>query len=310
MAPDRHGVRSRVSSWSRSTRAYCGRTISDAERRLPVLTTLTGRLLAARIMEAGTRLAAQIFLTAVPLLFIVAATAPYTIRNNLLHSVRAVFGLNGASAEQLQELYATDGGDLREGTSVIGTLIVLLSATSSSRALARICQRAWGLGAAPTRVAIWRWFAWLLTWLLVLTLQGPVRSGFGAGLWLGVPLSFLSGVCIWWWSQHLLLAGRMPWLPLLPAAVLAAAATSALSITAHLYIPRALNRSLAEYGPLGSVFTLLSWLVAVCVVLTAALTIGAVLAKETFLARYLGTPVDDPPVRPPPRDGRGQAADD
>ncbi|WP_327070454.1 YhjD/YihY/BrkB family envelope integrity protein [Kitasatospora sp. NBC_01302] len=302
MAPDRHGVRARVSSWSRSTRDYCGRTISDAERRMPVLTTLTGRLIAARIMESGTRLAAQIFLTAVPLLFVVAATAPNTVRTNLVHSVRTVFGLTGAGAEQLQALYATEGGNLRETTSVIGTIMVLLSATGSSRALARICQRAWDLGPSPTRVAIWRWFAWIITWLVVLVLQGPVRNGFGAGLWVGVPLSFLSSVCLWWWTQRLLLAGRVPWLPLLPAAVLTAAATAALSITAHLYIPRALNRSLAAYGALGSIFTLLSWLVAVCAVLTGALTIGATLAKETFLARYLGTPEDDPRERPPPVD--------
>ncbi|MFF7633524.1 hypothetical protein ACFZB9_10285 [Kitasatospora sp. NPDC008050] len=300
MAPDRHKVRARVSAWSRSTRDYCGRTISEAERRLPVLTTLTGRLLAAHIMEAGTRLAAQIFLTAVPLLFVVAATAPNTVRTNLVNSVRSVFGLSGAGAAQLQALYATEGGELRETTSVIGTLMVLLSATGSSRALARICQRAWVLGPAPTRVAVWRWFAWILTWMLVLVLQGPVRNGFGAGMWVGLPLGFLSSALVWWWTQHLLLGGRMPWLPLLPAAVLTAAATSALSITAHLYIPRALNRSLAAYGPLGSIFTLLSWLVAICAVLTGALTIGATLAQETFLARYLGTPKIPPPSPSPP----------
>ncbi|XUM03345.1 hypothetical protein ACQ86F_07930 [Streptomyces venezuelae ATCC 10712] len=54
-------------------------------------------------------------------------------------------------------------------------------------------------------------------------------------------------------------------------------------------MPGALNRALAEYGSLGLVLTLLSWLIAVCAALTFAVTIGAVLAQEPPLDRYLGT---------------------
>src|SRR5690348_1960381 len=68
-----------------------------AERRVPVLTELTDRLLSANLLDAGTRLAAQAFLTSVPLLFALGAFAPQGVRDQLLHSLRSVFGLTGAS---------------------------------------------------------------------------------------------------------------------------------------------------------------------------------------------------------------------
>jgi membrane protein len=162
--------------------------------------------------------------------------------------------------------------------------VALLSATASSRAMGRVCQRAWQLPKPPARMAVWRWFAWIVAWVAVLVLQGPMRGGFGAGVWLGVPLVFVVDVGLWWWTQWLLLNGRVPWLLLLPGAVLTAAAMTALSVTARIYMPTALNRSLATYGSLGSVFTLLSWLIAICVVITFTLTAGAVLATQPPLA--------------------------
>lgn len=258
-----------------------------AERRYPVITELTARLLSVNVLDAATRLAAQVFLTTVPLLFVVAAFAPQTVRDQLVSSARDVFGLTGASDDQLKEVYGSGGDDLRQTTGTIGVLMALLSATATSRAVARVCERAWRMPRAATRVAVWRWFAWILAWILVLVAQGPLRDGFGEGLWLGVPLVFLADVALWWWTQRLLLGARVAWLPLLPGAVLTAAAMTALSVTARLYMPRALNRSLASYGSLGSVFTLLSWLIATCAVITFAITAGAVLATEPPLSGAL-----------------------
>ncbi|MCY0918500.1 hypothetical protein OS965_09975 [Streptomyces sp. H27-G5] len=91
------------------------------------------------------------------------------------------------------------------------------------------------------------------------------------------------------WTQHLFLAGRIGWTALLPGAVLASIATTMLSLSATLYMPAALNRALNEYGSLGLVLTLLSWLIAICAAVTFALTIGAVLAQEPPLNRFLTT---------------------
>ncbi|MFI6878828.1 YhjD/YihY/BrkB family envelope integrity protein [Streptomyces sp. NPDC050400] len=259
-----------------------------AERRFPVLTELSGRLVSGQLLDSATRLAAQAFLASVPLLFAVAAFTPRGVREQLQDSLRAMFGLSGASDQELaQVLGHSDDTGLRETSGAVGVLIALVSATSFSRAMARVCERAWALPRAATRIAAWRWVAWLLTMLVLVFLQGPIRTGFGTGAVLGVPLYFVMSAGMWLWTQHLLLAKRIGWLQLLPGALLAAAATSALALTAPLYMPRAIDRALGEYGSLGLVLAMLSWLIAVCAAVTFAVTIGAVLAQEPPLNRFL-----------------------
>ncbi|MFF1283007.1 YhjD/YihY/BrkB family envelope integrity protein [Streptomyces sp. NPDC058299] len=265
-----------------------------AESRLPVLTHLADRMVSVNIFDSATRLAAQCFLTAVPLLFVVSAYAPPGVRHQLVDSVQAVFGLSGSANTELKHVLQPTTHDLQQATGVVGALMVLLSATAVSRALQRLCKRAWEIPRAGTRVALWRWPAWLLLWLGVLVLQGPVRDGFGAGVWLGAPLTLVVQTGLWWWTQHLLLGGRIGWRPLLPGALITAAVLTTLTVTARLYMPRALDRAMTEYGPVGSVFVLLSWLIVVCVAAAVGVSVGAVLAQEPFLARRLGSP---PPLR-------------
>ncbi|MFJ4577778.1 YhjD/YihY/BrkB family envelope integrity protein [Streptomyces echinatus] len=263
---------------------------AGAERRFPVLAELAARLLSANLLDAATRLAAQAFLACVPLLFAIAAFAPRGVRDQLSDSLRSLFGLTGPAEQQVQQVLTPSAdGSLKDTTGIIGLAIVLISATSFSRAMSRVCERAWRLPKAGARIAAWRWVVWLLALVLIVLVQGPVREGFGVGLWLGTPLVFLVGGGVWLWTQHLLLAGRVGWPPLLPGALLTSAALTALSLTARLYMPGALNRSLAEYGSLGLVLVLLSWLIVVSAAITFAVTIGAVLAQEPSLRRHPAT---------------------
>ncbi|WP_245769688.1 YhjD/YihY/BrkB family envelope integrity protein [Streptomyces indicus] len=260
---------------------------TSAEARFPVVGEVTGRLLSANLLDAATRLAAQAFLASIPLLFAVAAFTPSGVREQLRESLRGLFGLTGRADLELQQVLGNSSGELRETTGVIGLALALASATSFSRAMARVCERAWQLPKASTRIAAWRWLVWLGALVVFVLVQGPVREGFGAGMWLGAPLLFLLSTLVWLWTQHLLLAGRVAWLPLLPGALLAAAATNTLALSARLYMPAALNRALGEYGSLGLVLTLLSWLILVCTAITFAVTIGAVAAQEPPLDRLL-----------------------
>jgi membrane protein len=303
--PVRTQAAARVRVWAVRARHWFDRVRAKAERRLPVLTELTERLLSANLLDAASRLAAQVFLTSVPLLFAFGAFAPTSVRDQMLSSIRSLFGLSGSSEQQLRMALGTGpeassgGEELRQTTGAIGALMALISATSCSRAVARVCERAWRLPKYGARVGAWRWLLWVASWGVILLFQGPLRDGFGEGLWLGLPLTFAAGVLVWWWTQRLLLGARVAWLPLLPGAVLAGVALSALELTARLYIPRALNRALQSYGSMGLVLTMLSWLIAVCAALAASLTSGAVIAQGPPLNAYLypGTR-PEPPAEP------------
>lgn len=262
-----------------------------AESRFPVITHLVTHLVSVNVLDSATRLAAQTFLTAVPLLFVVAAVAPQSVRDHLADSLSDAFGLTGSSKSQLQQVFDEgDTTDLRQTTGVVGGLMVLISATACSRATQRLCQRAWSLPKTGARTAAWRWIVWLPVWLVMIGVQGVLRDGFGLGPWLGVPLLLVADTALWWWTQHLLLAARVPWRALLPGALLTGVALTLLTSAAHLYVPRALNQSLQRYGSLGAVFTLLSWLIALCVAIALCITAGAVVAQEPGVARRLGGP--------------------
>jgi membrane protein len=297
--PRRDRFRSGVSRWrERTARLVAAAKAAHrrAEVRFPVVTHLADRMVSVNIFDTATRLAAQCFLTAVPLLFVFAACAPPVVRDQLLGSMRSVFGLTGPIDTGIQQLMQPPNESLRQTTGVIGGLMVLISATAVSRAVQRLCKRAWEIPRGGIRVAPWRWVAWLALWIGALLVQGTLHNGLGLGFWLGVPVTFLCQTGLWWWTQHLLLGGRIAWRPLLPGALITAAALTALAATARLYLPRTLDRTVAEYGPVGSVFVLLSWLIVVCLVATVSVSTGAVLAQEPFLATRLGSP---PPGRDP-----------
>ncbi|MGW7265944.1 ribonuclease BN [Streptomyces sp. NPDC054842] len=271
--------------------------VAESLRSGPAARLLT-RLSALNVVEGAVRLAAQAFITALPLLMTVAAFAPAGVQDLLADSVRAVLGVRGDTLDEVRRAFAATG-TTRDAVGAVGVVITLASATAFSRALQAVCERCWHLPRAPIRSAVWRWLVWLVVWLAVLLVQAPLRGGFGGGRVIGWGLSLLSATLLWWWSQHLLLGGRIGWRRLLPGAVLAGTGTVVLSWTAALFLPTAMARSLREFGPLGPVFTFLSWLIAVFLVAVSGLALGEYVASSnwyrTSAVSRRRTPTGSPP---------------
>ncbi|WP_052411829.1 YhjD/YihY/BrkB family envelope integrity protein [Streptomyces sp. NRRL S-118] len=242
---------------------------------------LLSRLSALNIVEGSVRLAAQAFLTALPLLMAVAAFAPDRVQDLLADSLRAVLGMGGDTLDEMRQVFSATGTP-RNTAGAVGVAVTLLSATAFTRALQAVCERCWHLPRAPLRAAVWRWLLWLVVWLAFLLLQAPLRGGFGGGPVTGLVLSVLSAALLWWWSQHLLLGGRVGWRSLAPGALLAGAGTVLLSKAARLLMPTAMERSLDEFGPLGPVFTFLSWLIAVFLVAVSGLALGEYVSSTSW----------------------------
>ncbi len=280
-----------------------GRLRGWMRRHTPLLGRLVEQLGAVNVLDCATRLAAQAFLGAVPALFVIGALAPDWLQEQLVSSVRTTMGLQDAALDQVRAVYSATDSTATASTGVVGLVVTLLSATACSRALQTMCERSWHLPKAKARLAAWRWLAWLLVWLTALLFQGPVQNAFGTGMAFGFVVAVVSGTLLWWWTQHLLLGGRIPWLPLLPGAVLAGAGEQVLSAASRIYMPLAVERSLRQFGSLGSVFVLLSWLIVLFVVITVAVAVGYVVAREPLPARWLRTPLSSPrdsrPGRPP-----------
>ncbi|NEA58462.1 YihY/virulence factor BrkB family protein [Streptomyces sp. SID13666] len=265
-------------------------------RRAPFIGRLVHEFTAVNVLDCATRLAAQAFLGALPALFVIAAFAPQGVRDQLVSSLHSVLGLHHDALDQVRQVYAADDTTETNSIGIIGIIVTLLSATACSRALQRTCERAWRMPRAGARLVAWRWVVWLAVWLVDLLLQGPLHDGFGVGTALGVPLQLLSGTLLWWWTQRFLLGSRIPWLPLLPGAMLVSAGVLGVVAWSAIYMPGAVDRSLRQFGPFGSLFVLLSWLIVLFTVITIGICVGHVIAQEEPVARRLGTPA--PPVPP------------
>ncbi|WP_234426430.1 MULTISPECIES: ribonuclease BN [Streptomyces] len=260
--------------------------VPAVSRAAPFVRRVAVQLRSVSVLDLSTRLAAQVFLTALPMLFVIAAYCPQEVREQLRTSLRDVLGIQGIVQDQVERLYA--GGERGSGAwGVVSAVVSLVSATALSRVLQRLCERSWQLPHTTARTAVWRWFLWLLVWSTALVFQGVVRGGFGAGALLGFPLQVAAATGLWWWTQHLLLAGRVGWLPLLPGAVLTGAGTSVFAATSSLWMPRTLQRSVDQFGLLGSVFTVLSWLILFCTTVVAGIAIGWLVAQERSVRRLL-----------------------
>ncbi|WP_369212654.1 YhjD/YihY/BrkB family envelope integrity protein [Streptomyces flavofungini] len=252
----------------------------------PLVGRVVQQLVRVSILDMATRLAAQAFLACLPLLIAVASFCPRGVREELLRSLRTLLGAAGPVIAQTEEL-ATGGDTALHSWGAVGVLVALLSATAFTRALQRLCERSWELPRAAVRLVAWRWAVWLLVWAAMLIVQGTLRRAFGAGPALGVALQLIAAVLLWWWTQHLLLVGRVPWRLLLPGALLTGTGTVGLGAVSGLWLPRALRVSEDRYGALGSVFTLLSWLIVLFTVVVFGIAVGRTLCQEKVLRRHL-----------------------
>src|SRR5215471_3808571 len=92
------------------------------------------RFTAIGVVQASVVLAAQAFMALIPLLIGVAVLAPAGASHGMAEYVRTRFGISGQTDEQLNKLVNT-GNHLEGGFTALSLLIVLVSATSFTRAL-------------------------------------------------------------------------------------------------------------------------------------------------------------------------------
>jgi membrane protein len=283
--------------------------VTDLLSRLPSpARNLASRLLdtwPGRVVEQGARalieiefldrsmtLAAQAFTSVFPLLILVATLRPRQNHNQVGTALADSLGLNEQARASL-EAALPSGGTAASTFGVIGALVVLISATSFSRALVRIYVRVWDAPRRPSALrGFWRLLAVLIGVVLLLVLLTAFRrvlSGVPLSNLLDAFVSFVLGCLVWTWTPWLLLARQVPMRMLVPGGVLMAVCMILLSVAGGIYLPRALTSATRQFGALGVSFTYVSWLFVIMIALVGSATLGAVIAKDAGpFSRLLG----------------------
>jgi membrane protein len=269
---------------------------------VPPVRRTVDALVRIEVIDRSMAIGAQALLALVPLLVILGAFFP-DVTDAALERFATVTGL-GSGGEQVVKETADESGygaaaagvdvdQVRATTGVIGILIVLFSATSFSRALQRMYEKAWEQPAIGGVRARRRCLLWLFGWLVAtqsMTFVGWLDDRTSE---LVLEPAFFGLRCvlltlIWWWSMWYLLFGRVGWTRLLFPAALAGVAMGLYTSASSVVMPRYVVTSANQFGALGVVLAVATWLVGAAGVVVVTTVVGRAVSEDP-LVRTIAT---------------------
>jgi membrane protein len=254
------------------------------------------------LFDRSMAIAAQVFTSVLPILIV---SASWVAADG--GSLADTLGVPDETQSVLDEAMGAAAGSDTFG--VVGTLAVLASATSLSRALTRAFAAIWELPRATFRLSsAWRWVAVVLALVLMLVtaraLTRYLRELPPPTLW-QVTATLALDVAIAVFVPWLLLSGQVRPRHLLPGAFVFGVAMLALRPASAVWIPHALQASQARYGSIGVAFTYLAWLYVVSFCLLTASVMGQVVTSDQGrFGHWLRGKADVPPHVPSSETGR------
>jgi membrane protein len=233
-------------------------------------------------VDRAMALAAQAFSALIPLLIVYSAVVSRGEGESYADSVVERFELEGASAESVYQAF-TSSQTVEDGVSVLGAVLLIVSALSFTRGLQRLYENAYGVPKLGFRNTPWG-LAWLGLVVLYSSVRPPLAdvTGSAAGQ---ITVSLVLAAAAWTATPYLLLGRRLPWRRLLPGALLSAVGMTGLAATSIIWFPRTLATSADQFGVIGVAFALLSWLVAAAFVIVGTTTGGAVISERLVSRR-------------------------
>ena len=254
-------------------------------------------LVRVEVFDRAMTLAAQCFTSILP---IVVATAAFNPRNGdqLGTTMAEQLGLP-AEAAQVVETSIPDAATVQRSIGALGLVLILLSATSFSRALERMYVRIWDVPRPGLRGA-WRWLATVLAIslaVLVMRLTRRVTDDWPYDLFLSLVVQLVLWTVVWTFVPWMLLQGQVPRRSMWASGGLSALALVVVSAAGTVYLPIALTAAARQFGSLGLAITYIGWLFVLCF----AVVVGSVVGRAAALDEgWLGRLVRGPEPAPQP----------
>ncbi|MFF3018903.1 YhjD/YihY/BrkB family envelope integrity protein [Streptomyces sp. NPDC057939] len=234
-----------------------------------------GRVRDLDLWQRSLGFAALGFLTLVPLLIVVSA-ADTAGGQGFAQWLGDGLGVSEPATLEIERLFALPGQAWRT-TTAFGLALLAVFGLSFGTVMQNGYERVWDLPPAKWW-GRWRHVLWLAALIGVLYLSAFTPP------WLDSPARGFAGVLIgtlfFWWSQRLLLAGRVPWRALLPGAVATMLGLFGLRVFSRLVFSPLIASSAVTYGPFGTVLVIQSWLVGTGVVVFGGALLGRLLHDE------------------------------
>ena len=233
---------------------------------------LWNRLNAMDFINKGMLFAAILLLCFFPFIIVANALAGQSAVTGLVRHL----GLNQQAAKDVSGLFASSSST---SNAVTGTawLFFILGGIAAATAVQDLYERSFGLQSGGMKDIVRR-----LGWL-VLTVGGAALAAV-AGPWFhswGGPVVLaivgLGALTLYWWfTMWFLLSARESWRTLFPSAVATALFWVGMEVVFSFIFSSTVISDDQKYGPIGIVFALMSWLIAIGVVIILGAVAGLV----------------------------------
>ena len=233
---------------------------------------LWNRLNALDFINKGMLFAAVLLLCFFPFIIVANALAGQSAVTGLVRHL----GLNQEAAKDVSGLFASSSAT---SNAVTGTayLFFILGGIAAASGVQDLYERSFELKAGGLK-DVGRRFVWLLVTVGCVSLAavaGPwLRNA--VGLWLVAILAFVGLTLFWWGTMWFLLSARVSWRALLPSAVATALFWVGMEVVFSFIFSGTVISDDKKYGPIGVVFALMSWLIAIGVVIILGAVVGVV----------------------------------
>jgi membrane protein len=257
---DRPGVR-RAAEWGRQK--YTGSVAEDLWRRLDAMD----------FINRGMLFAATLLLCFFPFLIVVSALAGRSVVKALARHT----GLNHQAAAEAGHLFSSSAATANAVVGTTSMVFFVLGGIAAASALQEIYEQAFdlphrGMSLIPRRLA---WLAVLIGASLLTGWAGSaLRHAGGPVLLAVVGLVWATG--FWWLTMWILLAGRLSWRKLFPAACATGVLWVGMQVFFALFFSGIVISDARKFGPIGIIFALLSYLIAIGVVVILGAAVGLV----------------------------------
>jgi membrane protein len=271
----RHRVRHRTEAAKGkievAKRKYAGSSAEHLWRRLDSMD----------FINRGLMVAATLLLCLFPFLIVANALAGQSAASGLARHL----GLNKQAAADVGSLFTSSAAT---SSAVTGTAWVffILGGIAAATAIQGLYERAFELDSRGTRDVLRRliWLAVLVGCSALAGWAGPWLRGAGGPVLLGIiGLVVLTG--FWWFTIWFLLGGRISWRDVFPSAVATAVFWLGMEAVFSVVFSGIVTSDDKKYGPIGVVFALMSWLIAIGVVIILGAVAGIVWRERNLSFR-------------------------
>ncbi len=233
---------------------------------------LWDRLNALDFINKGMHFAAILLLCFFPFIIVANALVGQSTVTGLVRHL----GLNQQAAKDVSALFTSSS---TTSNAVTGTayLFFILGGIAAAAAVQDLYERSFELEPGGLKDVLRRfvWLAATVGWVSVAALAGPWLHN-AVGLWLVAILGIVGLTLYWWFTMWFLLSARVPWRTLFPSAVATAIFWVGMEVVFSFIFSGTVISDDQKYGPIGVVFALMSWLIAIGVVIILGAVVGLV----------------------------------